>query len=104
MNDLATIQLLLTIVAGSIPMSLLLLTIMLYLDRKQSNRMDSINTDIKVINTDIKVINTDIKELTAQQREAQGNLDYIVYGNDLPAPVARRRARAPQENVEDPGD
>ena len=90
MADISTVQLLMAIVAGSMPSAIMLLTVMLYLDRKLSR-------DIKDLDTrqsrDIKALVVSVNNMERQQSAMQATLDLIVYGNELPPPVARRRAQ-----------
>ena len=56
------------------------------LETRQSKRMDDMSADIKSL-----VVS--VNKIERQQSAMQATLDLIVYGNELPPPVARRRAQ-----------
>lgn len=86
--------------------------LVIWLDRKQTARIDALREDMREMRDDMREMRDDMREmqrniqvLSSKVDRAQGNLDVLVFGErGVPPPVARERAETERQAAETVGD
>ena len=76
-----------------------------WLDRKQTERLDRFQDDMRQMQQDTRQMQRDTQVLSSKVDRMQGTLDVLVFGErGVPPPVARERAEAEGRVEETVGD
>ena len=76
-----------------------------WLDRKQSERLDRLQDDLRQVQQDMRQTQRDTHAISSKVDRMQGTLDVLVFGErGVPPPVARERAEAEGRVEEAVGD